>query len=654
LARQNLLLVDGDPASLRLTEISLKKAGFSVTPASSEREALEKCQISPPDLVISETRMGELDGFELCRSLREDERFRAIPFVFLTGQKSVEDKVRGLELGVDDYLTKPIYIKEIVARVRMLLQRRDRERLERKEGRAGFTGSLGEMAMVDLVQTLEMGRKSGVMRIVSPERRRATVWFRDGQLVDCETGSLAGEGAFYRVLHWSDGDFAVEFGPVEREARIRLSTRSLLLEGMRQLDEWGRLAEQMPALECVLEVDGDMLSRRLAEIPDDVNATLRLFDGQRTLQQVIEDSGRDDLGAAATISRLYFEGILKEMGAASKAPPPGPASLTPEPAGVDWFAGPLEQAVLPHPDSLDPPEEAPPSPPAEETPAPPGEAAAAPPAAAVPPPLPHPQPEPAAPAPEEEARAAEAPPVPAAPTPAPQAQRPGVAELPRRPPRSRPAAPPGRRRTSAGTYAAWMLFLAILVATAAGVVAKRRRMQAELAEPTAEALQVPPSPAAETAPVAEPEAAKAPAERAEASEEQAAPPERLDGAGTAPVDSAAYRRALDAAEEKYRAGAFLAAVAEYRLALEVRETSEALAGLGRALYDARRTGEALRALDRAVELDGSNQAAWLALGEVHLSRGERGEARTAYRNYLRVAPGGAHADEVRQVLERLR
>jgi len=540
LARQNLLLVDGDPASLRLTEISLKKAGFSVTAASTGREALEKCQISPPDLVISETRMKELDGFELCRSLREDERFRSIPFVFLTGEKSVEDKVRGLELGVDDYLTKPIYIKEIVARVRMLLQRRDRERLERKEGRAGFTGSLGEMAMVDLVQTLELGRKSGVMRIVSLEHRRATVWFRDGQIVDCETGSLVGEPAFYRVLHWSDGDFAVEFGPIEREPRISLSTRSLLLEGMRQLDEWGRLAEQMPALDRVLEVDGEMLSRRLAEIPDDVNATLRLFDGQRSLQQVIEDSGRDDLGAAATISRLYFEGILREVGVAARPSPPGAAglaALTPEPAGVDWFAGPLEQAVLPHPDALEASEASPAPPPAaaEEASVPAEARAAPPPAAAGPPPLPHaPAPEPPPP-PAGKAAPALPPPLPGAPAPA-APHHPGVAELPRRPAPVPPGAAGRKRRTGSGTLLAWMLVLAILAAAAVGVVAKRRRMQTEFVEPAAEASPNPssgagdsqgpgaavdPEPARGTAPAAEP----APESGASAP----ASPERADG-----------------------------------------------------------------------------------------------------------------------------
>ena len=97
MAKQHLLLVDGDAKSLRVMEVSLKKAGFQVTTAVHGQDALEKVLISPPDLVLSETRMAEVDGFELCERLKADERFKHIPFVFLTSQKAVESKVKGLE-----------------------------------------------------------------------------------------------------------------------------------------------------------------------------------------------------------------------------------------------------------------------------------------------------------------------------------------------------------------------------------------------------------------------------------------------------------------------------------------------------------------------------------------------------------------------------
>ncbi|HET7826265.1 MAG TPA: DUF4388 domain-containing protein, partial [Anaeromyxobacter sp.] len=407
MAKQHLLLVDGDPKSLRVMEVSLKKAGFSVTTAVNGADALGKCEISPPDLILSDTKMPEMDGFELCRRLKGDDRFRGTPFIFLTGQKSVEFKVKGLELGVEDYLTKPIYIKEIVTRVKILLEKKEKERLEKKDLKASFAGNLSDMGVVDLVQTLEMGKKSGALHVKSRKGIEAVCYFKDGRILDCELGKLAGENAFYRLLNWQEGEFAIEFRPIEREERIPVSTQGLLMEGMRRIDEWGRIVEQLPALDKVFEIDYALLADRLAEIPDDVNALLRLFDGRRTLDQVIEEGDYDDLAAAGVISKLFFEGIIKEVvglppsvpayaPAPARTPPPAP-SVTPaqelaavapagpvrpsEPEGVDWFAGPVPaQAAPPDAGPEAPQEDEPPAPVATDPvrDEPPADAAAAP------------------------------------------------------------------------------------------------------------------------------------------------------------------------------------------------------------------------------------------------------------------------------------
>jgi CheY-like chemotaxis protein len=409
LAKQHLLLVDGDPKSLRVMEVSLKKAGFSVTTAVNGRDALEKCEISPPDLILSDTKMPEMDGFELCRRLKNDDRYRGTPFIFLTGQKSVEYKVKGLELGVEDYLTKPIYIKEIVTRVNILLQKKEKERLEKKDLKASFAGSLADMGVVDLVQTLEMGKKSGALHVKNRKGVEAVAYFRDGRILDCELGGkLAGENAFYRLLNWQEGEFAIEFKPIEREERIPVSTQGLLMEGMRRIDEWGRIVEQLPSLDRVFELEYDLLAERLAEIPDDVNALLRLFDGRRTLEQVIEEADYDDLAAAGVISKLFFEGIIREtpgVPVEEPAPPPGAAvgasertpTHTPipiaarEPENVDWFAGPVGargQATTQEPSRAEPPE---PAPAARAEPPPPSR----PEPARTPPPIRAPAPDPA-------------------------------------------------------------------------------------------------------------------------------------------------------------------------------------------------------------------------------------------------------------------
>jgi DNA-binding response OmpR family regulator len=316
LARQSLLLVDADPRSLRVLEVSLRKAGYSVATCNDAEQALEMVEISKPDLIISDTRLPGMDGFVLVENLRQNPEYADIPFMFLSSDVSVESKVRGLELGVEDYLTKPIYIKEIITRVNLELQRRQREGLQEStsSNKTRFSGSLADMGLVDLLQTIDISRKSGVLHLTSGEQRGA-IYFKDGRLVHAELGKLRGESAVYRVLVWNEGRFDLEFRQVRvAEETIQTSTQGLLMEGMRRVDEWGRLLEQLPILESVFEVDDEQLLERLAEIPDEINDVLKLFDGRRTVMRVVDEQGQDDLGTLTAISKLYFEGLIVDTG----------------------------------------------------------------------------------------------------------------------------------------------------------------------------------------------------------------------------------------------------------------------------------------------------------------------------------------------------
>ncbi|MEM9488286.1 MAG: response regulator, partial [Myxococcota bacterium] len=313
MAKQSLLLVDGDARSLRVLEVSLKKAGFNVTTATSGKDALDKVQTAKPDLIISDTDLAEMDGYAFCEGLKSSSAWSDIPFIFLTNQDSIEHKIRGLELGVEDYLTKPIYIKEILTRVRILLQKRQRARIEAKrDSRTRFAGGLSDMGVVDLIQTIEVSRKSGLIHFLSTDGQRADLYFREGKVIDAEAGSLQGEEAVYRLLTWSDGDFEVVFRNVRRKDVISVSSQGLLMEGMRRLDEWGRLLEQLPTLDERFEVDTHELAERLSELPDELNVVLKLYDGQRSLMQIIDASDLGDLECLEIIAKLYFEGLIVE------------------------------------------------------------------------------------------------------------------------------------------------------------------------------------------------------------------------------------------------------------------------------------------------------------------------------------------------------
>ncbi|WP_437760221.1 response regulator [Sorangium sp. So ce1389] len=338
MAKQQLLLVDADPRSVRVLEVSLKKAGYSVTTAKDGADALAKLEVSTPDLVLSDTRLPHVDGYALVRKMKEHADWAAIPVVFLTSQRSIEDKIRGLELGVEDYLTKPIFVRELIARVTLLLARRTREGITTRHfsttGRTRFSGSILDMNVVDLLQTFEVSRKSGIVHL-SHGDNEAQVYFREGKVVDATLGRLCGEEAVYRALLWNEGTFEVEFCKVDNPDVIETSTQGLLMEGMRRVDEWGRLLEALPSLSTVFEVDSEELLERLNEIPDELNGILRLFDGKRTLMQVVDASPFEDLSTLSTISKLYFEGLLVP---AAALPPDDVVPSEPEAAFHDEFS----------------------------------------------------------------------------------------------------------------------------------------------------------------------------------------------------------------------------------------------------------------------------------------------------------------------------
>ncbi|MBK6434377.1 MAG: response regulator transcription factor [Anaerolineae bacterium] len=117
---RTILVVDDDKKIVQLVSLYLRKEGYRVLPAFDGQEALEIARSQQPDLIVLDLFLPELDGTDVCRLLRADSR---VPIIMLTARATDEDKLLGLDLGADDYLTKPFSPRELVARVRAVLRR---------------------------------------------------------------------------------------------------------------------------------------------------------------------------------------------------------------------------------------------------------------------------------------------------------------------------------------------------------------------------------------------------------------------------------------------------------------------------------------------------------------------------------------------------
>lgn len=123
--KTKILVVDDEPDALELIEFNLRQAGYDVTTAADGAEALQKARALIPALIVLDLMLPELDGLEVCKLLRRDPATARIPIVMLTAKATEIDRVLGLELGADDYVTKPFSPRELVLRLKNVLQRHE-------------------------------------------------------------------------------------------------------------------------------------------------------------------------------------------------------------------------------------------------------------------------------------------------------------------------------------------------------------------------------------------------------------------------------------------------------------------------------------------------------------------------------------------------
>jgi two-component system alkaline phosphatase synthesis response regulator PhoP len=130
MSAKRILVVDDDKSIIEIVQAYLEQAGYSVLTAYNGTSAMDTLRREKPDLLILDLMLPDRDGWDITRSIRHDKRLATTPIIMLTARVDDSDKIVGLELGADDYVTKPFNPREIVARVRALLRRRQLDQAE--------------------------------------------------------------------------------------------------------------------------------------------------------------------------------------------------------------------------------------------------------------------------------------------------------------------------------------------------------------------------------------------------------------------------------------------------------------------------------------------------------------------------------------------
>src|SRR5512144_157541 len=190
-----VLVADDEPyVVLAITEV-LEGLPASVLTAHDGEEALRLARNERPDLILLDVKMPGLDGFQVATALKKDPATAGIPLVFFSALGAPGEKIRGLELGADDYVTKPIDAEELKARVRTILRR---NRPSRQPSLLGG-GKLQAVKLASLVGTLKSERRTTRLLLTRGEERGEVI-FVDGHITRATQGPRQGEAAVYELL----------------------------------------------------------------------------------------------------------------------------------------------------------------------------------------------------------------------------------------------------------------------------------------------------------------------------------------------------------------------------------------------------------------------------------------------------------------------
>lgn len=306
---RRILLIEDEPTLVITLRDRLKSEGYTVESAGDGTTGLERASTGSFDLLILDVMLPGQNGFEVCKELRR--RGSEVPILMLTARSQPVEKVLGLKLGADDYLTKPFAVEELHARLTRLVDRREALASAHRHGEALLSGSVEHLAISDLLQILSLNNKDGTV-VLTQGDQEGRIEFVGGRIVHAAVAPVQGAKALFRMLGWASANFRV----LPREgmpsaATIAAATANVLMDGLVSLDEWARWKDALPPQRARLMLSPEARARLAGQAvsPVEFDLLARAKTGT-TIAEVIESSPHPDASVAEAICKFLSRGIL--------------------------------------------------------------------------------------------------------------------------------------------------------------------------------------------------------------------------------------------------------------------------------------------------------------------------------------------------------
>lgn len=304
-----ILIADGQRRRAERIGEACAARGFTTSYAAHGAAALEAALADVPDVLVGPMDLPLIDAPQLARILRANPRTQDVRFVFLGREPAVPG-------FFDEVLPPSADAEEVALRVEAMLAQRARMDAVKRDADAAHEvqGKLSQIPLTDLLQLFHMNGRTGTLSLrrqgADGREERGELAIRDGNLVQASVGRVEGEKAFFRMLAWRDGSFA--FAPVRvgGAPRILTPTRALLLEGVRQIDEWSRLRGVLPSADSqvVLTVAKSELPSSVHPLTQEVLVLLEIYD---RVGDVVDHCSHPDYQVLRTLQTLAEKGIVR-------------------------------------------------------------------------------------------------------------------------------------------------------------------------------------------------------------------------------------------------------------------------------------------------------------------------------------------------------
>lgn len=306
-----ILIADFDASRAKLHAEAVAARGYVVDRAAHGAAALEVALEGVPDVVVCPIDLPIIDGARLAEILRGNPRTRHASFVFLV--KDELDAPMAMDPR-DGTVVAPWLEEDLLDHIDAFLERNARFGETRSD--TEIEGKLTQISLVDLLQIFAMNKRSGTVRITRGGMGTGSILIRTGAIIDASVplsdGTyVVGEKALYRLLTWKDGRFEFIPGSISEAGRIQKPGRALLLEGMRQLDEWEKLRRDLPseAIRLALRIPREQVPANVHPLTRDVIDAVEAY---RRVGEVVDHCPYPDYQVLRVLSDLIARGTLEQ------------------------------------------------------------------------------------------------------------------------------------------------------------------------------------------------------------------------------------------------------------------------------------------------------------------------------------------------------